>query len=57
MPVTTNLKELIVENASRDSLRREALAEGVLSLREAALIKLKQGVTTLEEVLRETVNE
>jgi type IV pilus assembly protein PilB len=57
MPITVKLKELIVENASREALRRETLAEGVLSLREAALIKLKQGVTTLEEVLRETVNE
>ncbi len=57
MPMTTKLKELIVENASREMLRREALEEGVLTLREAALMKLKQGVTTLEEVLRETVNE
>jgi len=57
MPINTCLKELIVENASREALRREALTEGVLSLREAALNKLRQGVTTLEEVLRETVNE
>lgn len=57
MPMTARLKELIVENASREMLRREALSEGVLSLRDAALLKLRQGVTTLEEVLRETVNE
>ena len=57
MPITVKLKELIVENASRDALRREAITEGVLTLREAALTKLQQGVTTLEEVLRETVNE
>jgi type IV pilus assembly protein PilB len=57
MPKTTKLKELVVENASRETIRREAMSEGVLTLREAALNKLKQGVTTLEEVLRETVNE
>jgi len=57
MPMTTKLKELIVENGSREMLRREAVTEGVVTLREAALIKLRQGVTTLEEVLRETVNE
>jgi type II secretory ATPase GspE/PulE/Tfp pilus assembly ATPase PilB-like protein len=38
-------------------LRREALSEGILSLREAALEKLKTGLTTLEEVIRETAND
>jgi type II secretory ATPase GspE/PulE/Tfp pilus assembly ATPase PilB-like protein len=57
LPVTAKLKELIVEGASREMLRREALSEGILSLREAALEKLKTGLTTLEEVIRETAND
>jgi type IV pilus assembly protein PilB len=57
MPITSRVKELIVEGASREILRREVLSEGVLSLREAALEKLRAGITTLEEVLRETVGD
>ena len=36
-------------------LRRKALEEGMISLRMSGLQKIKDGVTTVEEVLRETV--
>jgi type IV pilus assembly protein PilB len=36
-------------------LRRKSLEEGMISLRRSGLIKIKEGMTTVEEVVRETV--
>jgi type IV pilus assembly protein PilB len=36
-------------------IKRKALEEGMLTLRQSGLEKIKNGVTTVEEVLRETV--
>jgi type IV pilus assembly protein PilB len=55
MEVTDSLKELILVGASGLELRRKALEEGMISLRMSGLQKIKDGVTTVEEVLRETV--
>jgi type IV pilus assembly protein PilB len=55
MEVTDSLKELILVGASGLELRRKALEEGMISLRMSGLQKIKDGVTTIEEVLRETV--
>jgi type IV pilus assembly protein PilB len=55
MEVTDGLRELILVGASGLELRRKALEEGMISLRMSGLQKIKDGVTTIEEVLRETV--
>ncbi len=55
MEVTDSLKELILVGASGLELRRKAMEEGMLTLRQSGLRKIKDGVTTIEEVLRETV--
>jgi len=55
MEVTDGLRELILVGASGLELRRRALEEGMISLRGSGLQKIKDGVTTVEEVLRETV--
>ena len=55
MEVTDSLKELILVGASGLELRRKALEEGMVSLRMSGLQKIKDGMTTVEEVLRETV--
>jgi type IV pilus assembly protein PilB len=46
---------LILVGASGLELRRKAIEEGMISLRMSGLQKIKHGVTTIEEVLRETV--
>jgi len=56
MPVTDTLRELILVGASGLELRRKALEEGMISLRASGLRKIKDGITTVEEVLRETVS-
>jgi type IV pilus assembly protein PilB len=55
MEITEELRELILVGASALELRRKAADEGMISLRGSGLRKVKAGVTTIEEVLRETV--
>jgi type IV pilus assembly protein PilB len=54
MPVSEPLAELISRRAPTAELRRLAREEGMRTLREVAVKKLGEGVTTPEEVLRET---
>ena len=55
MEVTEELRELILVGASSLELRRKAVEEGMLTLRMSGLRKVKDGVTTVDEVVRETV--
>jgi type IV pilus assembly protein PilB len=55
MEITEELRELILVGASSLELRRKAVEEGMLTLRASGLRKVKEGVTTLDEVVRETV--
>ena len=55
MEITEDLRELILVGASGLELRRKAIEEGMLTLRQSGLEKIRQGVTTIEEVVRETV--
>jgi type IV pilus assembly protein PilB len=55
MEVTEDLRELILVGASALELRRKAVDEGMITLRGSGLRKVKEGVTTLDEVVRETV--
>ena len=55
MEVTEELKELILVGASSLELRRKAIEEGMLTLRQSGLCKIEEGVTTVAEVTRETV--
>jgi type IV pilus assembly protein PilB len=55
MEITDELRELILVGASALELRRKAIEEGMNTLRGSGLRKITLGVTTIEEVLRETV--
>ena len=55
MEVTEEIRELILVGASALELRRKAVDEGMITLRRSGLLKVKDGVTTIEEVVRETV--
>ncbi len=54
MPITPQLRDMILKGATSDELRETARKEGMRTLREDAIIKLKKGITTVEEVLRVT---
>jgi type IV pilus assembly protein PilB len=55
MEITDELRELILIGASALELRKKAIDDGMITLRESGLHKIRAGVTTLEEVVRETV--
>jgi len=55
MEVSEDVRELILSGASAVELRRKALEEGMIGLRQSGLQKIRDGVTTIEEVVRETV--
>ena len=53
--VTDDLRELILVGASALELRKKAIEQGMMTLRRSGLVKVGSGVTTLEEVMRESV--
>ena len=54
MPITEEMRELILDGASSNELRKQARIEGMLTLREHALLKAREGVVSVDEVLRVT---
>ncbi len=54
MSMSPELRRMILRGASVAELRDQAVAEGMLTLRMDGLVKIKKGVTTLEEVVKET---
>ncbi len=55
LEITDELRELILVGASALELRKKAIEQGMISQRRSGLIKCAAGMTTLEEVFRETV--
>ncbi|WP_373378572.1 type IV-A pilus assembly ATPase PilB [Cupriavidus nantongensis] len=54
MPITEAMQEIILAHGTALQIAEQARKDGVLSLREAGLLKVRQGVTSLEEVLATT---
>jgi type IV pilus assembly protein PilB len=55
MEITDELRELILVGASALELKKKAVEGGMFTLRRSGLIKIAAGITTIEEVIRETV--
>jgi type IV pilus assembly protein PilB len=55
MEINDELRELILVGASALELKKKAIEQGMITLRRSGLIKVSLGMTTMEEVLRETV--
>jgi type IV pilus assembly protein PilB len=56
MEVDDELRELILVGASAMELKKKAIERGMITLRRSGLIKVMNGITTLEEVARESVH-
>ncbi|MCK6530497.1 GspE/PulE family protein [Myxococcota bacterium] len=54
MPINEKIRQLVHDRATAREIKREAMSEGMLTLREYAIKRLAQGVTTYEEVVRVT---
>jgi type IV pilus assembly protein PilB len=57
LDVTDDIRDLVTSNASVDDIRNFARTQGMTTLREAGLKLIFDGVTTIDEVVRETVME
>ena len=56
MEVDDEIKELVLVGASAVELKKKAIERGMITLRRSGLIKVAGGMTTLEEVARETIH-
>jgi type IV pilus assembly protein PilB len=54
MPVSTEMQQLVLQEAGIQEMAQQARSEGVSSLRMAGLRKVLQGITSLDEVLAAT---
>jgi type IV pilus assembly protein PilB len=57
MVLNDTIREMVLGNASTDELREEARKHGMVPLREFGIAVAVDGITTLDEVIRETVAE
>jgi type IV pilus assembly protein PilB len=54
MAMTPELRRLVLRGASTADMQDQAVADGMLTLRTDGMLKVKKGITTLEEVVKET---
>src|SRR5207249_11610255 len=54
MAMSSALRRMVLKGASTEELREQGVKESMLTLRMDGMIKVKKGVTTLEEVVKET---
>jgi type IV pilus assembly protein PilB len=57
MEITPTIKEMIVERASTSTIKNKAIEDGMMTLRADGLDKFKKGMTSLQEVLRESATD
>jgi len=57
IPMSREIRKLIFNNSNEDEIRVTALEQGMVSLRESGLRKVIDGTTSIQEVLRSTVEE
>ncbi|MEK6530586.1 MAG: hypothetical protein AABZ48_06800 [candidate division NC10 bacterium] len=55
MPISSEMRELILRGANTTDLRELATQQGMKTLRQAGLLKVLEGATTAEEILRVTI--
>jgi type IV pilus assembly protein PilB len=57
MPVSPKVRELILRNSSTDDIKKQAIRDGMKTLRMCALTKVAQGLTTLEEAVTNSASD
>jgi type IV pilus assembly protein PilB len=54
MVVSKKIKEMILDRCSTDEIKQQAIKEGMVTLRGDGIDKIKRGITSVEEVLKES---
>jgi type IV pilus assembly protein PilB len=57
MEVSDEIRRLILNREQPREIKKKAIEQGMITLRQSGLIKIKEGVTSVEEVLRETIRD
>ena len=57
MTMDDEMRELVIQDASTAILRRHARKKGMRTLRESGLLAIYEGLTSVDEVLRETIED
>ena len=57
IPMARDLRKLVFDNANEDEIRQSALNNGMTTLRDAGLKRVIDGTTSIEEILRSTVED
>jgi type IV pilus assembly protein PilB len=57
MPLKEEIKELVIKGATSIDLKKAAINSGMMTLRMSGLKKIKEGITSIEEVLRVTFRD
>ena len=52
MPITEKISKMIVEHAAASAIQRQAIEEGMLTMKQDGYVKVLEGITTIDEVLR-----
>ena len=52
MPISERIAKMVVEKTSASAIQKQAMEEGMLTMKQDGFVKVLEGVTTLEEVLR-----
>jgi type IV pilus assembly protein PilB len=55
MTMSESIERLTVENSSADEIKRQAVQEGMMTLKDDGFAKVKMGQTSIEEILRVVV--
>jgi type IV pilus assembly protein PilB len=57
MPMKEEIKELVLSRASTSEIKKEAIRLGMKTLRQSGIMKIKEGVTSIEEIFRSTIED
>jgi type IV pilus assembly protein PilB len=57
MQITDEIRDLILQKAHSREVKNKAMEQGMLTLRQSGLIKIKNGITSMEDVLGETIRD
>jgi len=57
MPMFEEIREMVLAGANTAEIKRESMRLGIKTMRQSALTKLKEGMTSMEEVLRSTMGD
>jgi type IV pilus assembly protein PilB len=57
MPINDDIRDMVLNRVQSRDIKKKAIEQGMITLRRSGLIKIKHGITSVEEVLRETVRD